>query len=147
MIPPKFENCSGIYSISNNLNEKVYVGRASNFLNRYKQHLRNMKRGGINYKFASLIKENPDIRLMFNLVELTGNLKEREELYIKQLDSVENGYNVLYTDSDFIQLRSSFRRFRPQKPKKSKTKKDKMLKAYEEFESYMINLIRQKGIK
>lgn len=142
MIQPEFENCSGIYSISNNLNKKIYIGRTSNFLKRYKEHRYKMKNGGVNYKFASFLEENPNVRFMFNLVEITDNLKDREEFYIASLDAVENGYNVLYTDSDFMEMRGKFKKFRTGKVKKHKRKKDKMLIAYEEFEAYIKRLLK-----
>lgn len=109
-IPQEFENCSGIYKISNNVNSKIYVGRTKNFLKRFKSH--KSRHLIINHKLSQFLFENQNVTFNFCLVEITEDLKNREEFYIKFFNSVEDGFNIFYTDEDFFELCKSIKRFR-----------------------------------
>lgn len=80
----------GIYKITNKLNNKVYIGQASNLQERISQH--KQKRfvpidmwinmiGVENFDFE-ILEEGPDI-----------DLDKKEQYYIKKYNAQENGYN------------------------------------------------------
>lgn len=100
-IKKKDQNKSGIYKITNNINNQVYIGRTSDFLRRYKQHSRALKNGECNSKFYSFQKVHPDVAFFFSVVEVTDDIINKEKEYIKKYNSAENGFNVITKDDDF----------------------------------------------
>lgn len=99
-IPIEFKNTSGIYKITNNKTNQIYIGRTKNFYNRYLMYKTNIKHGYFNFKICSLILKNPGIKFNMELVESTKDIIKREEFYIKKFDCVNSGLNVIYTDSE-----------------------------------------------
>lgn len=89
-----------IYIITNDVNDKVYIGQTVQSLNRrLSQHFcksktRNQK---ISIAIREIGKEHFSIKLLEDNIE-QNKLKEKEEEYIKKYNSVENGYNLVYRD-------------------------------------------------
>lgn len=96
---------SGIYEISNDINDMVYIGRTKNFRKRYEQHKRALKNKKENYKLNKFLWEHPKAKFIFRVICITKKIKEAEEKEIKKHKSVEQGFNVLHKDEDFIKYR------------------------------------------
>ena len=88
---------SGVYSITNTVTGKRYIGSTTKFSKRWREHKRNLtlkihhsvklqnswnKHGEAVFKFEVLIECTPDDMLKY------------EQEYINQFDAVNNGYNV-----------------------------------------------------
>ena len=96
-----FKNDSGIYKIKNNNNGKFYIGSASNFLNRYKQHLSALKnnRHYNNILQHSYNKHGKEAYSFIILEVTTGRTKEErldiEGVYLqKHYDCGKVCYNL-----------------------------------------------------
>lgn len=89
-----------IYKISNDINDKVYIGQTKKTINyRFKEHIRQAqyeKEGNrpITY-FHNAINKYGEEHFFVNQIEQCDNelLNEREIYWIKQYDSYNNGYN------------------------------------------------------
>jgi group I intron endonuclease len=96
----KRETISGIYKITNKLNDKVYIGSSQNIYQRWEEHTTNIK-----YRNPDSVIPFKDIReisdLKFEIVEKVNYLDsinillEKEKNYIQLFDSCnkERGYN------------------------------------------------------
>lgn len=84
----------GIYSITFKGSSLGYMGQSNNMENRFKEHLREFKRGHSNYKLAESYKlyGTP----VFTLIEecLLEELDEKEITLIQELDLIANGLNI-----------------------------------------------------
>lgn len=89
---------TGIYSITNKFNNKVYIGQSKDIIDRWSKHEK-----------ALLKNEHHSVSLQtdfnfyggieafkFDVVELceAASLREKENYYIERYDSIENGYNA-----------------------------------------------------
>lgn len=91
---------SGVYKITNNITGEFYIGSSKNIKSRWAKH-----------KCLSTHKQHPNSKLyksmaqyglgnfIFEILEETDNLKEREQYWIKQLsptynDRYADGYNI-----------------------------------------------------
>ncbi len=93
---------SGIYQIKTNVGGKRYVGRTRNFLSRYYGHLMNIKNRKCNGRFIKFLELYPYCEMTFSILEITDNIKEREEYWIKKLDAVHDGLNIIYKDEEML---------------------------------------------
>lgn len=88
-------NKGGIYKITNIENEKVYIGKATDFQKRWRQHA---KQGcGIDRTNQLLYEDMMKFGLekfTFEVLEQCDNQTEREKYWIKQYKSNEIGYNL-----------------------------------------------------
>ena len=92
---------SGIYSITNLINQKVYVGKTNDFYKRYYQYVSGFRKNSTNrinsYLLSSFNKYGFD-NFKFKVVEFVevDNLSERELHWIDQLDTTnrDKGYNL-----------------------------------------------------
>jgi len=89
-----------IYKISNNINNKIYVGQTTESLTRrFKRHIgmcyREEKVNKFYIDFLSLNHENFKIELLEE-VEDSKLTTDRERFWITKLDTVNNGYNSIY---------------------------------------------------
>jgi len=72
----EYNKVSGIYSITNNINSKIYIGSTVSLYQRNRQHYNNLKK----YKHANIIlqsfvnKYGLD-KLIFNIVEIINDKK------------------------------------------------------------------------
>lgn len=91
------ESECGIYKIVNKVNGKIYVGLAENIEERWKKHVRSLKKGKHcnNHLQHTWNKYGKD-SFTFEIVEICDieNLNKREIFWIEQLDSFKNGYNL-----------------------------------------------------
>lgn len=101
-IPELFEGLSGIYRIENDIDDRVYIGRSKNLKNRAKKHRERLSRGGGNSKFKKFIKEHPDVCFRLTVEMFTTNIKEEEERLIEKYHAVENGFNMVHNDDEFV---------------------------------------------
>lgn len=92
---------SSIYIIKNTINNKVYIGKTTCFLNRKKEHLRKLKSGKhINQHLQSAYnKYNKDV-FVFDILEECEDivLNDKEKYWISFYNSVNDsyGYNLMY---------------------------------------------------
>lgn len=94
------EIISGIYCITNLINNKKYVGLSSNILRRWGEHKRipfNESSKEYNYPLYRAIRKYGLENFNFEILERNlddKQLKEREAYWINYYDSVHNGYNI-----------------------------------------------------
>lgn len=101
-IPAEFKNASGIYKITNNKTNQIYIGRTKDFYNRYNEYKKNIYYGYCNFKFKLLMLKESDVKFKMELVELTNDIVAREEFYIKKFDCVNSGLNIIYNDQQLF---------------------------------------------
>src|SRR3972149_6083029 len=85
---------SGIYKISNTINEKIYIGSAVNFNNRWRIHKYHLLKGTHhNPPLQNFVNKYGFYKLIFSIVELCKkeNLVEREQFY---LDIILPEFNI-----------------------------------------------------
>ena len=99
-IPRNLINSSGIYKISNNLNDMVYIGRTIKFRKRAYQHKASFNDGSCNNKILKFIRNNDDVVFTFSPLLETENIKNEEEKYIKKYKACEKGFNVVKNDEE-----------------------------------------------
>lgn len=98
-VPCELARASGIYKISNSLDEKVYVGRTKDFKKRFLKHKESFFY--LNGKIKRFVERNPDAVFTFSILEVTNQIKKAEEFWIDRLKSVEKGFNKFHTDEEF----------------------------------------------
>jgi hypothetical protein len=86
-----------VYIITNKINKKVYIGKTEGDVKmRWQQHIYNAALG-VKYHLYNAIRKYGLKNFTFEILEsnLSGEvLKEKEKEYIKQFDSLANGYNM-----------------------------------------------------
>lgn len=89
----------GIYEIRNKINGKRYIGRSKDIERRKIEHLTMLENGMHNsIKLQRAWNKYGDDSFEFNVVEEVKNKKmlhSKESKYIKQFDSMLNGYNMI----------------------------------------------------
>jgi group I intron endonuclease len=91
-------NCIGVYVIINTLNNKKYIGSTTKgFYKRWTAY-KNAYKQNINKKLKNSIIKNGIENFSFSIVEKTllDKVREREEFYIKDFNTIKNGYNIKY---------------------------------------------------
>ena len=89
---------SYIYKITNDINEKVYIGKTDYSIEkRFKEHCRDAFRPKEEQRplYAAMRKYGVN-HFHIELIEETNNSDEREIYWIKFYDSYANGYNATY---------------------------------------------------
>ena len=103
---------SGIYKITNTINGKVYVGSAVNFDTRWKEHIRELRKG----KHHSSALQNAwdkygEEKFEFSIIEECERTRKvllgREQYWIDTLDSVAKGYNIAKTAGSQLGMKQS----------------------------------------
>jgi len=132
---------TGIYKITNNINNKVYIGKALNIGSRFKTHL-TISKWEQEIKLYEAFLEFGIENFTFSIAELCSEelISDREMFYIEKYNSYKNGYNmtdynntpltkenVRITKEQAIEIRK--RRF-------NKEDKDLVFKDYAEFLSH-----------
>lgn len=86
-----------IYKITNNINKKVYIGKTEGDVAlRWHQHIYNMN-NGVFYHLYNAMRKYGIQNFSFDVLEsdvLSQNINDREQFYISQYDSLNNGYNM-----------------------------------------------------
>lgn len=88
---------SGIYKITNLVNNKMYVGSAVNLVNREKQHFQRLSKNiHSNIHLQRAFNKHGIDNFLFELLEACPKelLIEREQYWIDKLCTVKNGYNI-----------------------------------------------------
>lgn len=89
---------SGIYQIKNTLNNKVYVGSAKDFEKRWKRHFKDLEKGcHSSIKLQRSFNKHGNVFECSILEEIPYEkdlIIERENFWIKELNSKINGYNI-----------------------------------------------------
>lgn len=85
----------GIYKITNNKNEKVYIGQSQNMYERWKQHRTALKNGNHPNKEMQKDWSKSSRGFRWDVVEYCSleKLNEREKYWIDKYNSIEEGYN------------------------------------------------------
>lgn len=103
---------SGIYIIRNKINNKIYIGSAVNFNDRWKRHLRDLKKGTHHsiHLQRSWIKYGIS-NFIFEIVEKSepSKLIQREQFHLdfhKSYD-IKNGYNMSPTAGSSLGIKRS----------------------------------------
>jgi group I intron endonuclease len=98
----------GIYKITNKINNKVYIGESQNIERRWEEHKEHLKENKHHsYKLQQDYNTYGEENFIYEVVEeISSNIKLSvrqllciifEDKYIKQYNSIEQGYNVEYT--------------------------------------------------
>lgn len=86
-----------IYMIKNRINGKMYVGKTEhiNPITRWQEHIRASKRNDCLHRplYLAMNKYGID-NFEFSIIEETSIPEEREQYFIAQLDTYNNGYNA-----------------------------------------------------
>lgn len=88
-----------IYSITNKLNGKMYIGQTMNFKKRKKDHICSAREGKIKTHLYISMREYGIDNFKFEIIEDNidnDKLNERETYYIKKYDTYHKGYNMTY---------------------------------------------------
>lgn len=85
----------GIYKITNQVNNKCYIGQSICIEKRWKEHIYEAEKGDKNYKLYLAIRKYGIDNFTFEVIEECSekDLNEKEIFYIKKYDSYLNGYN------------------------------------------------------
>lgn len=88
---------SGIYQIRNLVNNKIYIGSASDFYERKSQHFSLLKYGKHNQKLQNSYNKHGKDNFVFEVIEFVedkNKLLEYEQYWMDRFNVVENGYNI-----------------------------------------------------
>lgn len=92
---------SGIYKIKNKTNNKVYIGSAYDFQNRWRRHEKSLKENNHHSsKLQRAWNKHGESNFVFEVVEYVEDksiILEREQFWLDELKAVKNGYNVCPT--------------------------------------------------
>lgn len=89
----------GIYKLTNNINDKVYIGQSKDTDMRFESHMNMLwNRNHHSYKLQKFYNDNPGVKIGCECLEEVENEKyllAREKYYIDLYDSCNNGFNVI----------------------------------------------------
>lgn len=85
----------GIYLLRNTVDGKCYVGQSVNIANRWREHLKSMRRGTKTKLYDAMRKHGADAFEIVVLCECAADqLDEREAHWMAEHNSRESGYNI-----------------------------------------------------
>ena len=87
----------GIYSITNKINGKRYIGQSINIDNRWKEHIRNIDNPNKNNTIYKALRKYGLENFIYCVLEenvLRENLNMKEQEWIEYYDSFYDGYNL-----------------------------------------------------
>lgn len=90
---------TGIYKVTNKINNKCYIGQSVDIKSRFQQHesqAYNKKRNSYNFTLYRAIRKYGIKNFSFEIIEECPKeiLNEREQYWINYYDSYNNGYNM-----------------------------------------------------
>lgn len=102
---PKFQ----VYIITNDVNDKVYIGQTTNTLKeRFNQHY-NSPESHVGVAMHEIGKEHFSISVLDDTANNLDELLEKERYYIQKYNAIDNGYNsTLQRTSGKISSRKRF---------------------------------------
>lgn len=90
---------SGVYKIKNIIDNRVYIGIASNMYKRYSGHKYMLTKGNhYNIKLQNFVNKYGINKLIFEIVLVVTNktiLVDKEIEFIKQFNSIKEGFNII----------------------------------------------------
>ena len=103
---------SGIYKITNITNGKVYVGSAVNFDTRWKEHIRELRKGTHHSSaLQNAWDKYGEEKFEFSIIEECERTRKvllgREQYWMDTLDSVAKGYNIAKTAGSQLGMKMS----------------------------------------
>ncbi len=103
---------SGIYKITNTINGKVYVGSAVNFDTRWKEHIRELRKGthhssALQNAWNKYGEDNFEFSIIEECERTRKVLLGREQYWMDTLDSVAKGYNIAKTAGSQLGMKMS----------------------------------------
>lgn len=91
----------GVYKISNDLNNKIYIGSSKNIKSRFNEHIRSLSRGKHSSKhFQNFFDKHKNIHFTINVIEECDlkDIVDREQFYLDTLNPFgEGGFNICKT--------------------------------------------------
>lgn len=88
----------GVYKISNNLNNKIYIGSSKNIKSRFHSHIYSLSKGKHNSKhLQNFYNKHKEIHFRMEVLEECDikDLKDREQFYLDTLKPFkDNGFNI-----------------------------------------------------
>ena len=88
-----------IYKIANSVNDRLYIGLTSQSLTaRFSKHLSDYKRKNYRSKLYNAFRKHGVEKFSIHAIDYATTieeLSEKEKEWIKKLDTVQNGYNIL----------------------------------------------------
>lgn len=89
----------GIYKITNNVNNKIYIGQSINIEKRWQHHkleANNKNQNQYNYLIHRAFRKYGIKNFSFEIIEecLSNELNDKEKYWIKYYNSYKNGYNM-----------------------------------------------------
>ena len=94
------DDCGGIYKITNTINEKVYIGRTTNFLTRWRDHVKcgtgSDSGAQLRTRLYDDMRKNGCENFTFEILDRCDkdSQPEREKYWIDYYKSTEFGYNI-----------------------------------------------------
>lgn len=89
----------GIYKLTNNINDKVYVGQSRDIYMRFDSHMNMLwNKNHHSYKLQKFYNDNPGVEMDYEILEEVEHEKyllAREKHYIDLYNSCGDGYNVI----------------------------------------------------
>lgn len=103
---------SGIYKITNTTNGKVYVGSAVNFDTRWKEHIRELRKGTHHSSaLQNAWNKYGEEKFEFSIIEECERTRKvllgREQYWMDTLESVAKGYNIAKTAGSQLGMKQS----------------------------------------
>ena len=103
---------TGIYKITNKYNNKVYVGKLKDIMQRWANHERALQKNNHHSpKLQADFNNYGGIEAFeFSIIELclASELNDKEKYYMNKFDSINSGYNVIGLDSDIVNPEITF---------------------------------------
>jgi group I intron endonuclease len=101
---------TGIYAITNSLNNKRYIGSSANIFHRLKEHRYLLQKNKhTNGKLQNAWNKYGGEIFLFNILEMIpiNKLIKKEQYWIDKINSVKNGYNIRPTAESNLGFRFS----------------------------------------
>lgn len=102
---------SGVYIITNTINNKIYIGETTNLESRFTEHLRRLlSKRHVNEHLQNAVNLYGIDVFKFDILEFCNSIdtKKREHYWVTHLHALDKdkGYNIKPTDPNKINLRS-----------------------------------------
>lgn len=88
---------TGIYSITNNVNDKKYIGQSLDIKHRWRHHINELKKNNhANSHLQNAWNKYGEEKFNFEIIQICApsELDMKEQYWIKYYDSMKNGYNL-----------------------------------------------------